>query len=105
MVNETRLTVAERRQQILAAAFRLSRKGGLYDWSLDNVAQEVGITRPLINYHFGSDNGLRTDVILTAVRCKDYEIIVQAMVRRDPCVANLDSSIRRAAARYLSKVA
>jgi AcrR family transcriptional regulator len=47
-----RLPRAERREQILTAANRAFARAGFVDTSLDDVAQEAGITRVILYRHF-----------------------------------------------------
>ena len=49
-----RLPRAERREQILVAATRAFARAGFADTSVDDVAQEAGITRVILYRHFES---------------------------------------------------
>lgn len=99
-----RLTAEHRREQIVQAARALSYEGGLYDWSLDIVAEHVGISRPGVRYYFGSTQSLRAEIIVTAVRDRDVPIVVQAMAKFDPLVSDVPRSLRRQCGAYLSGV-
>lgn len=59
----TRLPAHERRAQILAAATELFRAGPYEDISLDDVAERAGVTRGLINHHFGTKRELYLEVV------------------------------------------
>ena len=59
----TRLPAAERREQILAAATALFRAAHYEDVSLDDVAERAGVTRGLINHHFGTKRELYLEVL------------------------------------------
>ena len=97
----TRLTADHRREQIVQAARALSYEGGLYDWSLDDVAQHVGLSRPGVNYYFYSAQGLRAEIIVTAVKDGDVAIVVQALAKFDPLVADVPAALRKACGEYL----
>lgn len=59
----TRLPAHERREQILAAATELFRATHYEDVSLDDVAERAGVTRGLINHHFGTKRELYLEVV------------------------------------------
>ena len=54
----TRISAGERRQQILAAAHRVTLERGLHDvWVID-VAAELDVSSALIHYHFATKDDL-----------------------------------------------
>lgn len=59
----TRLPAHERREQILAAATELFRAAHYEDVALDDVAERAGVTRGLINHHFGTKRELYLEVL------------------------------------------
>lgn len=99
----TRLTAAHRRAQIVKAAHALSQEGGLYDWSLDDVAEQVGVTRSAVRYYFYSAVSLRRELICTAVRERDVPIVTQALAKYDPLVHGIGDALRAKCAAYLDK--
>jgi AcrR family transcriptional regulator len=54
----TRLSGAERREQILDATLTLAASAGFQAISIDAVAREAGITRPIVYGHFTDLRGL-----------------------------------------------
>jgi len=98
-----KLPHAQQRRQIVEAARALSADGGLYDWTLDTVAQQVGITRPGVNYYFYSAMGLRMEIIVEAIRREDVGIVIQAIAKFDPLVDKLSPALRKKAADYITK--
>lgn len=98
----TRLTAAHRRAQIIKAAYALSQEGGLYDWSLDDVAEQVGVSRSAVRYYFYSAQSLRRELICTAVRERDVVIVTQALAKYDPLVHGIDDVLREACAAHLN---
>ena len=59
----SRLSAAERRGQILDAAEELFRDGPYEAVSLEQIAERAGITRGLINHHFGTRRELYIEVV------------------------------------------
>src|SRR3546814_4847476 len=90
----TRLTAAHRRAQIIDTAQRLSYGGKLYDWSVQTVADRIGVSRATVCYYFASTKGLRGKVILQAIRTGDVEIVIQALVKSDPLAKNIPAALR-----------
>lgn len=58
-----RLGAHERREQILEAASECFRERPEGAVSLDEIADAVGVTRALINHHFGTKRGLYVEVV------------------------------------------
>jgi AcrR family transcriptional regulator len=54
----TRISGEERRKQILAVALSVCAKNGFSGTTLDDIADEAGVSRTLIVQHFGSKEGL-----------------------------------------------
>jgi AcrR family transcriptional regulator len=59
----SRLSAAERRGQILDAAEQLFSDGPYEEVSLEQIAERAGITRGLINHHFGTRRELYIEVV------------------------------------------
>lgn len=55
-----RLTREQRQRQLLDVAWRLAREEGTDALTLPRMAEEAGVTKPLIYNHFGTRNGLLT---------------------------------------------
>ncbi len=53
-----RMTAAERRQQLLDATKRIALERGFHSVSIEAVAREAGITRPVVYGHFHDLSGL-----------------------------------------------
>lgn len=98
----TRLTAEHRREQIIQAAKHLSYGGGLYDWSLDDVAQLVGISRPGVRYYFHSVQKLRRRTINDAITGVDLDIVTQAVAKHDPLVKDIPNKLRQACGKFLT---
>jgi AcrR family transcriptional regulator len=53
-----RMTAGERREQLLDVTKRLAVEHGFHDVSIEAVAREAGISRPIVYGHFGDLDGL-----------------------------------------------
>lgn len=58
-----RLSAPQRQRQIVDAAAVLFRNRHYGDISLDEIAEELGVTRGLINHHFGTKRNLYVAVV------------------------------------------
>ncbi|MGE4424907.1 MAG: TetR/AcrR family transcriptional regulator [Solirubrobacteraceae bacterium] len=79
----TRLTYAERRAEILDAAARVIVAQGLHAFRIRDVADEAGVSQPLVSTHFRS----REELILEAFDRAD-ERSLQSVVDLDPVDAD-----------------
>ena len=61
--DRTRLPAAERRRQIITAATRLVAERGFWGLSMQDVADEWGLTVPGLLHHVGSKDGLLIAVL------------------------------------------
>jgi AcrR family transcriptional regulator len=64
VTRSARLTGAERREQLLDVTKRIVGEDGMHAVSIDRVAREAGITRPVVYEHFTNLAGL-LDALLT----------------------------------------
>ena len=99
----TRFTAEHRRAQIVQTARNFSYDGGLYDWTLKDIAAAIRLSRPAIAYYFNSTVGLRNEVILEAIKSQDVPILVQALARYDPVVDNLKPFLRDKCAEFIGR--
>lgn len=83
-----RLTKEHRRAQLLEMARQLSYEGRLYDWTLNDVAANVGCSRSTVNHHFKSIIALRNAVIRDAMVRGDDAILLQARAKFDPVLGD-----------------
>lgn len=66
MASRTRLSPAERREQLLDLGVRLFARRSLDELSVDVMAQEAGISRGLLYHYFGDKLGFREAVVRRA---------------------------------------
>lgn len=100
-MSRTYLAAEHRRAQIDAAALALSAGGGLYDWSIGDVADMVGISREGVRRYYTSTQALREHVVRSAVEANDVDIVTQALAKYDPLVADIAPTLRKACARHI----
>ncbi len=86
-----RLAPDERRAQILRAADEIFRSHPYDEVSLDSIAEAAGITRGLINHHFGTKRELYVEVVRRLMRIP--ELPVPAFVQGATSRSRLDESI------------
>ena len=88
-----RLAPDERRAQILRAADEIFRSHPYDEVSLDSIADAAGITRGLINHHFGTKRELYVEVVRRLMRIP--ELPVPAFVQGATARSRLDESVGR----------
>ena len=54
----SRLTPDQRRAALIAAGLACLARGGILEFTIDNICREAGVSRGLITHHFGSKDGL-----------------------------------------------
>jgi AcrR family transcriptional regulator len=59
----TRMTGTARREQILDVTKEIVEESGFHSVSIDRVAREAGVTRPIVYTHFGDLDGLLNAVV------------------------------------------
>lgn len=97
----TRLTAEHRRAQIVAAAYALSADGGLYDWTLGDVARRIDVSRSLVRHYYKSAIKLRARIVRDAIRKRDVPIVAQAINKCDPLTNRIGPALRAACAEYV----
>jgi AcrR family transcriptional regulator len=97
-----RMTAGERREQLLDATLALIARDGFHAASIEAVAREAGITRPIVYGHFGDLGGLLEALIerettralgqLAAI----FPMDLDTGPARDRLLAGLDAYVRAA---------
>jgi len=54
----SRLTQEQRQAALIAAGLACLARGGILEFTIDNICREAGVSRGLITHHFGSKDGL-----------------------------------------------
>lgn len=60
---KTRLTAAERRQQLLEVGREVFAAHGYDSALIDDVAQRAGVSKPIVYEHFGAKEGLYAAIV------------------------------------------
>jgi TetR/AcrR family transcriptional regulator len=80
---------AETREAILTSALRLFARHGVVGASIDQIAQEAGITKGAVYWHFDSKDAL-FDAILERIRAKWQETVLGPLALRSTASARLN---------------
>lgn len=64
-MRQQRLPAARRRDQLLAAALTQFGAQGFHDTSMDDIAEEAGVTKPVLYQHFPSKRTLYVELLET----------------------------------------
>ena len=75
----TRLTSAERSASLIQASLACLARGGILEFTIDNICNEAGVSRGLITHHFKSKDGL-----LVAVYRAMYERLHSGLENPNP---------------------
>ena len=70
----SRLSAEERQAALIAAGLACLARGGILEFTIDNICREAGVSRGLITHHFGSKDGL-----LVAIYRSMYERLHQGI--------------------------
>lgn len=73
-----RLTSADRRAALIGAGLACLARGGILEFTIDNICNEAGVSRGLIAHHFKSKDGF-----LVAVYRSMYERMLQLVENPD----------------------
>ena len=84
------------KQQILTAGVTLAKARGYRGVFKRHLAEVLGCGMGTINYHFGTMDALRAEIVREAIRVGDSQIVQQAVALRDPIIwhKNLPLSLR-----------
>jgi TetR/AcrR family transcriptional regulator, transcriptional repressor of bet genes len=75
----SRLTSAQRSAALIEAGLACLARGGILEFTIDNICTEAGVSRGLITHHFKSKDGL-----LVAVYRSMYERLHSGMLAPNP---------------------
>lgn len=86
-----------RKDAILVAACGLAEQGHYRDVTRKEVAAAVGVSGPAIQYHFGTMQQLRKDLIRFAIKRECWRVVAQAIAAGDPQAGRLSAEDRKKA--------
>ena len=99
-VKRIRLSREDRLRQLLDVAWRLAREEGTDALTLPRMAEEAGVTKPVIYDHFGTRNGLLT-ALYQDFDARQTAVIDAALEAREP---TLEGTARVIASSYVDCV-
>lgn len=85
-----RMTAAERSASLIQASLACLARGGILEFTIDNICNEAGVSRGLITHHFKSKDGL-----LVAVYREMYERLHSGLGTPSPKKSRLLAIIDR----------
>ncbi|MDD9935362.1 MAG: TetR family transcriptional regulator [Myxococcales bacterium] len=99
---EAPLTSPDRstRARIATSARRVVARDGVGNLTLDRVAEEVGITKQAVLYHYGSRSGLLGEVYLNELAAES-ETLCRAAAEAEPGVPAVRAALRAVVAWHL----
>lgn len=83
-----------RKQLILDAALAVARRTHFYYMERKDVAEEAGVSPPLVTIYFGKKDGLRDAVMAEAVRVEDLAVIAQGVMMKHPRTRRLSRDVK-----------
>lgn len=97
MKKEKRFKPEVRKPEILAAALSLAHAKGYQNVTRKEIAEAVGISGPSVQYHFGTMQQLRGDLMRYAVKQRDAVVVAQGLTNKDARALSADSDLKNAA--------
>ncbi len=92
-----RLKPAIRKEEILAAALVLAAAHGYTNVTRAEIAYQIGVSGPAIQYHFGTMGKLRVELMRYAVKQRHPQVVAQGLVARDRHAVKADDELKRLA--------
>jgi AcrR family transcriptional regulator len=88
-----RKTYAERKNEVLKAAFELAKKKNYLKITRENIAKKLKCTPQLISYYYDI-KGIRKEVVIEALAQNHKSILAQALVNGEPLVKKLPLDVK-----------
>lgn len=73
-----------KRQAILEAAIEIAQDSNYQQVTQAEISKALGISGPLVHYHFGTMDNLRRDLMSHAIATGNLKILAQGIALRDP---------------------
>lgn len=93
-----------RKDQILNTAINLAEKSGYNIITRSDVARHAKVSPGLVTHYFGTVEELRYEVIKKAIKSKVLRIIAQALLLKDPLIANISTELKNQAVSIIKGV-
>jgi AcrR family transcriptional regulator len=86
-----------RKEDILAAALRLSARHGYMRVTREVIAEACNIAPSAVSYHYKTMAQLRRDVVRHAIQKRALAVVGQAIAAKDPHASRVPDDLRKAA--------
>lgn len=90
-----RTTAKKRKRAIIMAALKLAETRNYAQLTRDAIAEEAGVSGPLIMHYFATMDDLRLAIIRAAIAWRVLPVIAQAIANQEPL--DIDPGLRAAA--------
>lgn len=98
-MKQSRKAPDERKAEMLDAALELAQEGHYATVTRDRVAEAVGVTGSVVQYHFGTMALFRAALMRHAVEKRCARVVLQGLCLRDPAASEADNALLNAAVR------
>ncbi len=96
-----RMTADKRRDQILDAALEMVSQDGIQNLRRQELTEHLGISKNLINHHFGDMDALREEIVRLAVERRHLRVIGFAIAAGYATALDADDDLKEAALQSL----
>ncbi len=109
MTKQTRLKPDDRRELIVITALALSQGKSYMKVTRDEIAEQLGITGPAIQHHFGTMKQLQRSVMRAACQRaavgdeNALRVVAQGLADGNSCAARVPERIKKLAAGVICK--
>ena len=104
MTEPRRLDPKERKKQIIEHATLTARHNGLYRLTVTEIAERCGVSHGTVFNYFSNIAELRGAIIEHAIAECDVEVLLQAIIDKDPRVDNIPLETRLKMQSKISKL-
>ena len=100
-VSKKRVSPVLRKENILLCAIKLAEVSGYTKVTATAVAEEAGVSHPMVSHYFGTMVQLRTDIMRRAVKSGNLKIIAQGLANGDIHAKKADQKVKEDALKCL----
>lgn len=100
-VSKKRVSPVLRKENILLCAMSLAETMGYTKVTATAVAEEAGVSHPMVLHYFGTMIQLRTDIMRRAVKSGNLKIIAQGLAAGDKHAKKADQKVKEDALKCL----
>lgn len=101
LTNAKRMSPDLRKQHITEQGLTLARNGHYLLFTRGELAAACCVTPGVITAYFGGIDNVRGAVLELAIERKVIEVIAQALVQRDPLIANINDELKQKAIKFI----